>query len=450
MGFAGVLLYVALTLIRPQELIPGLGQYRIMDLAAGVASLGLVFSLLTGGRLSFRAPQLYLCAAFIAWAALSVVLSLRWLGGAWLALQSLSINAFVFFLTAVGGTDMRRLEALRRVVLVSLLTTTAMALAGYYLHWHETQFVMQRVDVTSSMSWFPSSAVEPEDETPPDNEDVPDTEAAPSERPRRLRALGFLNDPNDLAQMLVAAMPLLAPSYRPRRPLRNLLLLGLPGGVFLFAVLLTRSRGGLLSLFVLVGFVVGARFSERTRRILRILMAPLLLIVAGALILYARTDDSAFGRLEAWSEGVQMLKESPLWGVGFGNFLEHHDLVAHNSFVQCFAELGLVGYTLWLALLFGTLSSLSLLRHRDETSLAGWASALRLSLLTFLTGALLLSRTYSPALFLLLGVAVALLATADHEIGRMEGVPVARLALRVGVTEVVSILAVWAAMRLVH
>ena len=35
-----------------------------------------------------------------------------------------------------------------------------------------------------------------------------------------------------------------------------------------------------------------------------------------------------------------MLKFSPLWGVGYGSFADVHELVAHNSFVHCFAELG--------------------------------------------------------------------------------------------------------------
>ena len=38
-----------------------------------------------------------------------------------------------------------------------------------------------------------------------------------------------------------------------------------------------------------------------------------------------------------------MLKSHPLTGVGFDQYLEYHTRVAHNSFVETFAELGLIG-----------------------------------------------------------------------------------------------------------
>jgi O-antigen ligase len=69
-------------------------------------------------------------------------------------------------------------------------------------------------------------------------------------------------------------------------------------------------------------------------------------------------DASFEGRTEAWYAGLQMLKDSPIWGVGLGFFRDYHERVAHNSFVHCFAELGLVGYFLWLAVIVLTVSDL--------------------------------------------------------------------------------------------
>jgi hypothetical protein len=40
----------------------------------------------------------------------------------------------------------------------------------------------------------------------------------------------------------------------------------------------------------------------------------------------------------------------PVFGVSYNSFTDHHERTTHNSFVLCFAELGLLGYFTWLAL----------------------------------------------------------------------------------------------------
>jgi putative inorganic carbon (HCO3(-)) transporter len=157
---------------------------------------------------------------------------------------------------------------------------------------------------------------------------------------------------------------------------------------------------------------------------------------------YALSDESAMGRIEAWSAGLQMLKASPVWGVGSGFFIDHHPRVAHNSFVQCFAETGLVGYFLWLSLVVLSLTLMSQLAESSpDEDWVRWARAVQLSLLGFLVGALFLSRTTSPLLFLLTGLSAAVASAArldgqDLSVGRSWPTQV------LGV-EVLSILAVW-------
>lgn len=50
-----------------------------------------------------------------------------------------------------------------------------------------------------------------------------------------------------------------------------------------------------------------------------------------------------------------MLMSHPILGVGKGMFTDHHWLTAHNSFVLVLAELGLVGYFVWLSVIAVTL-----------------------------------------------------------------------------------------------
>src|ERR1700682_4357662 len=54
-----------------------------------------------------------------------------------------------------------------------------------------------------------------------------------------------------------------------------------------------------------------------------------------------------------------MFKSAPLFGIGFNGFTEFLDITAHNSFVLCLAELGLLGSTLWMALLVTTTAGLN-------------------------------------------------------------------------------------------
>jgi O-antigen ligase len=146
--------------------------------------------------------------------------------------------------------------------------------------------------------------------------------------------------------------------------------------------------------------------------------------LVGGLIVILRAgllDQSAGGRVESWAAGLRMFKASPVWGVGLGFYMDHHPYVAHNSYVQCFAEVGFVGFTLWLAIILSTLRELNVVRREladvpEASGLVRQATACKLSLAGFLTGALFLSRTYSPFLFLLvaLGTALGAAARAQH------------------------------------
>ena len=142
-----------------------------------------------------------------------------------------------------------------------------------------------------------------------------------------------------------------------------------------------------------------------------------------------------------------MLKYSPLWGVGFGSFADVNGLVAHNSFVHCYGELGLVGYFAWLGAILATfwyLERISATEAGPEgpTELARWARALSLSLVAFLAGALFLSRTYSVSLFLLVGLGTALAGVAldTSEEPESYAFPMPGFILRTGVLVVVSII----------
>ena len=66
-------------------------------------------------------------------------------------------------------------------------------------------------------------------------------------------------------------------------------------------------------------------------------------------------EESAQGRIWSWSHGMQMFDSSRLFGIGKYTYMEYCPLVAHNSVVQNFAEIGFVGTFFWLALLYNNI-----------------------------------------------------------------------------------------------
>ena len=140
-------------------------------------------------------------------------------------------------------------------------------------------------------------------------------------------------------------------------------------------------------------------------------------------------DESARGRIVAWGDGIHMLKMSPIFGIGKGRFGEYASTVkvAHNSFVQCWAELGLLGYFFWIGMLIASVKdgyALGKERSDDpEKGEIGRVARVALSaLIGFLASSVFLTRTYTAELFIMVGLVAAL-----HAIRQREGGPLPRL-----------------------
>lgn len=72
-------------------------------------------------------------------------------------------------------------------------------------------------------------------------------------------------------------------------------------------------------------------------------------------------------RVELWSAGIDMLRGSPLFGVGHGHYQDDAGQVAHNSFVHAFAELGFIGGAFFLGIFaIEALQLWSLRKQRHE------------------------------------------------------------------------------------
>jgi O-antigen ligase len=328
MGFVFTIVYIILTIIGPEQAGPQWASYHVLAYLAGIIVVASVPSMLDHTYLRSSMQTFLFIGLFIV-IALSQVAN-GWLGGvveSWLIFLP---SAAVFFFIVANVYTIRRLKVLILAVVMSCLFVVLEALCGYYGGFQGDTFVL--------------------------TDHIYSNDVAVGQL-FRLRGVGFLNDPNDFAQILLIALPLIFIAWRQGRGVANSVIVIVPSALLLWAIYLTHSRGGLLGLAFLALIVSRKRLGTTASTVL-----------AGALILTMLALDftggrgisasEGAGRLEAWATGLELFKSAPLFGVGFGNFTDFHDHTAHNSFVLCLAELGLVGSTIWVALLVTVTMSL--------------------------------------------------------------------------------------------
>ena len=186
----------------------------------------------------------------------------------------------------------------------------------------------------------------------------------------RLEAVGGadFSEANFLAAFLASMLPLIGAQFFRTGWAGKLLCLA--SGVFATnAIILTRSRGALVG--IAGGAVVAVLLAPKKHRgkILLLLVAALaggIYLTDPGFLRRASTitteeeamDSSARSRIETWEASVDLLRDHPLLGVGAGNFFQaigrynpkYEGRDAHNTYVRCYSELGIVGFALFLAL----------------------------------------------------------------------------------------------------
>lgn len=233
---------------------------------------------------------------------------------------------------------------------------------------------------------------------------------------RRITWISIFNDPNDLCLAFVMVVPvLLAFLVKPGFFGMKVFPAGLLG-LLLYAIFLTNSRGGLLGLMVTIVFF----FVKRSRYVIPggiiggVLASLIFTFGPSRLGLLSAADESAYGRLDAWYYGFQMLKSNPLFGVGQNMFTDQYPLTAHNSFMLAAAELGLVGLFFWVGMFYVAFKGLSLVQ-KHVRELSAYAYGLQAALVGFGATAFFLSRTYNPLPYLVCAFAAALHHVAEQQ-----------------------------------
>ncbi len=176
----------------------------------------------------------------------------------------------------------------------------------------------------------------------------------------RLRATGIFHDPNDVAMIAVIGIIISLYGIWDRRLAGLRLAWILPLALFILTLVLTKSRGGFLAL-VAAGTVFSYfRFGPWITLPVVGALVPTAILLGGRMANVGAgmgKGDTGSDRVQLWSDGLVLLKGSPLFGIGCDKYHEHVGLVAHNSYVHGYVELGLFGGTLFFgAFLFSVLN----------------------------------------------------------------------------------------------
>ncbi len=135
-----------------------------------------------------------------------------------------------------------------------------------------------------------------------------------------------------------------------------------------YSFLLTNSRGGFFGLLAMLGY----SFYERTKLNLKVFVPIILAFFVLVLVLKPQEKGRGIGesttseRIELFHHGLQMVKNNPIFGVGYGQFPRNNPIrkTAHNIYLNTIAETGLVGFMTFFIMYYCTIKELFKLKGR--------------------------------------------------------------------------------------
>jgi putative inorganic carbon (hco3(-)) transporter len=364
-AYVALLLFMVIYYARPQDWVPGLSHAPLAKVALILTLLALLVSL---RHIRRRLPRetLYL-GLLIGQLFLASALSPVWRGGAFQKTVDFAKVFVVVVAVAVAVNTSRRLYLIIFTQAASVAAIAAVTLWKGHL-------LLGRLDGLLG---------------------------------------GNYSDPNGLALAFVISLPMclallfLTRSWIWKAAWTSAML------AMTFAIFLTGSRGGFLSLIATVAVCLW-EFAIRGRRfyllVLAALVAVLVVLSSGGMVIgrlkgtfnlnedIAAANGSAQARQKLFWRSIEVTKEHPLFGVGPGNFepLSGNWHVTHNSFTQLSSEGGILALVLYSLILWrgfrNVRATSGLDRRQTESRLL--SQALRASLTGYVVGSLFASEAY--------------------------------------------------------
>lgn len=395
LGFAALLGTIGVLFIRPAEFVPellGLPLYEGLILAAAVP---VAQQLLRPFRWNaLQAQPINLCVVGVwALAVISHLTHADGLGAFHAAAEAAKVLVF-YALTLTLIDTPRRLRTLMFVTAVSSVAMISLCVVDYagIYDFGFIQHLQQRhgVDLTGEVA-----------------------------RIARMRGTGIFQDPNDLCMLIVACgvMCTYFLTTTRRSPARVAWVVLI--AICALGVWWTRSRGGLLAGGLAGLVLIDARYGRKWAVTAGVCGVLLLSAAAGRQADIDLSEDTGHERLLLWRDGMEVLKTpEALFGIGMNRYEEIAPLVAHNSFVHAYVELGLIGGTFFLGCYFFSALGLTRLAQPGTVLRQDTLRDMRPFLLAILAGwcagMLSLSRNYITPTYLLIGMASIHLTLAQR------------------------------------
>jgi O-antigen ligase len=242
--------------------------------------------------------------------------------------------------------------------------------------------------------------------------------------------VGFFKNPNEDAYALTMLVPIVAAvSFKSRVPVR--LALWTVIGIYLVAIFLTFSRGGLLGLVVVLGLIV---WRQNSFALKAVMLAALIGGIVFSTGFWNRhqdfnniSKDTTFNqRIATIAAGGLMFIDNPLLGVGpmcsvvaYPLYVPESlkcgcetNLVIHNTPVEALSELGALGFIPFAA--FFTFAFVHLRRIRNGP-VGAYASALEIALWGFVVCGLSGGFAYSWWPYIVVGLGMAAKRLSDSK-----------------------------------
>ncbi len=370
--FAGLVNYLILIYLRPQEFIDAFRGMPIMLIVGGATLALTVLHYALIRRSPLKMPQDYLMV-WLYGAIVASHLANAWIGGAIGSADEFLSRMVVYLLVAALVVNFQRL---RFTMYLLLVLTLYHAIQGI-IQYHTGIGIGGQTMVAG-----------------------------------RIQGIGIFADPNYLAMTLLIMLPLTYLKFVTGKTLLPRVVALVCMAVLIYALFLTNSRGGFISFGVLIMLMFSRRFGYKTGLVVGALFFTAIFAVGPERMREFDTrEESAEGRVEAWAEGLRMLETHPLFGVGAWNFTTYHYREAHNSFVNCASELGLFGLMPWILLFVTSLKQMRFIgRARDpsiHSTIGLYSEAISYAIIAFMVSAFFISVTFHHLLYIIIGLASA-------------------------------------------
>ena len=397
MGFFLFILLNAVLFIRPAEIVPALMDlpiYEALIVLCLVASLPDLIRMLTRER----------------WTKMPILVGVLGLWG--------SIVLSLVFTSRVSEARVEATLFLKVVLYYVLLITNVSAkerLNRFVASLAVFTFVMTSLSLLQYHEWVNIPALASYRER---QDDVIDPQTGEPTYLLRLVGAGIFNDPNDLCLILCLGAFFCAYLARERGGgLRRYAWL-VPVPLFGYALSLTHSRGGFLAMLAGLLTMFANRYGVRKTAVMSALVLPVLFFVfAGRQTSISTSEGTGQHRIQLWSEGLSMLSGKALaFGIGKGMVVEELGYVSHNSYVQSYVELGLVGGTIFLGMFAYSIRALTYVRSSCpdlDADLRRFQPYLLAVVVSFAVGYMSLSRGYSLTTYLVFGLVTSFMRVSD-------------------------------------